>query len=107
MAPTAAVRTLVAVLMGIGVVGGLDAARSGAWDLVAIFGAIVVGLAVLLARTSRHRPLVPMRADLVRWMARRAAVGGETTSAVADRAVAAYRAGLTDGDEVAHGRRAP
>jgi hypothetical protein len=107
MAPTTATRMLLAVMIGIGAVGSLDAGRAGAWDLVAIFGALMVGLAVLLARTSLHRPLVPVRADLVRWMGRRAAVAGEPTSAVADRAVAAYRAGLTATDGRTGGHRAP
>ena len=96
MTPTAAVRTVLAVMLAIAGIGGLDAARSGSWDLVAIFGALAVGLLWMLLRTSIRRPLVPVRADLVRWMARRAAVSGEATSAVADRAVAAYRSGLTD-----------
>jgi hypothetical protein len=87
-------------------VGGLDAGRSGAWDLVAIFAALVVGLVALLARTSLQRPLVPLRADLVRWMGQRAAISGEPTGAVADRAVAAYRAGLTQADGRTGGHRA-
>ena len=98
MAPTAAIRTMLAVMVAVAAVGGLDSARARSWDLVAIFGALIVGLLWLLLRTSVRRPLVPMRADLVRWISRRAAVSGETPSAVVDRALAAYRSGLTGED---------
>ena len=99
MAPTVATRTLLAAMLGIALVGGVDAARSEAWDLVAILGAMGVGLIWLVASTSVRRPLVPVRADLVRWLSRRSALSGETPSAVADRAIAAYRSGMTQWDE--------
>jgi len=99
MTPTTAVRMVLSVMALVAAIGGVDAARAGSLDLAAIFGVLVLGLLWMLVRTSVRRPLVPVRADLVRWMARRAAVSGEATSAVADRAVAAYRSGLTEEGE--------
>jgi hypothetical protein len=101
MTPTSATRALLVVMIAVAGVGALDAGRAGSWDQVVIFTALLVGLAALLVRTSLRRPLVPIRADLVRWMGRRAAVSGEGVGAVADRAVAAYRSGLT-GEECDH-----
>lgn len=95
MRPTVFVRTTLAaatVLCGLGAMG---AARAEEWDLVIVFGAVAAMTALLLARTWISRILVPIRADLVRWMAGRAAVTGERTEDLADRAIAAYRDGLT------------
>jgi len=81
------------------VVGVADAAVAGNWDLVAVLG-IVLGLQVLLwIRISWGRPAVPLRADLVRWLGDRAVAGGEPLERVADRAVGAYRTGLTPLDD--------
>lgn len=99
MAPTVATRTLLAVMLGVGLVGCLDAARADAWDLVVVLGLLVVAVVALLVSVTFGRPLVTARADLVRWIARRAAISGESPGAVVDRALAAYRSGLTgDGD---------
>lgn len=95
MRPTMFVRTMLVAVIVLCGVGAIDAARGDEWDLVVIFGAVAVMTAVLLARTSVSRILVPIRADLVRWMAARAAVTGDRTENLADRAVAAYRDGLT------------
>jgi hypothetical protein len=89
------VRTVFVAMIVLCCVGALDAARGDEWDLVVIFGAVALLAVVLLARTSVSRVLVPIRSDLVRWMAARAAVTGDRTENLADRAVAAYRDGLT------------
>jgi hypothetical protein len=95
MRPTVFTRSTFTVLIVIAIIGAIDAAGSDEWDLVVIFGAVLIGLVFLLARTTVSRPLVPIRGDLVRWLARRADVNGERIADVADRAVAAYRDGLT------------
>jgi len=105
MRPTMFTRSTITVLIVLAVVGAVDAAAGGEWDLTVIFGALVAGLAFLLARTALSRPLVPIRGDLVRWLASRADVLGERPGDVADRAVSAYRDGLTgDRDRSAGGR---
>jgi hypothetical protein len=83
------------VLCAVGVAGAVDEGES---DLAAVFGAVAAIGAVLLIRTFVGRVPVALRADLVRWMAARAVVAGERTEDVADRAVAAYRDGLTGED---------
>lgn len=94
MSPTLSSRTILALLILTAAVGALDAAVGGQWDLFAVTAVVVVLGLALAALSSWRRPLVPLRADLARWLARYAAEGGEQTAAVADRAVAAYRAGL-------------
>jgi hypothetical protein len=93
-----------AVMAAAASVGAVSAGLEDEWDLVVIFVALAVLAATLLARTSTRRPLVPIRADLVRWMSARAAVEGDRTERVADRAVAAYRDGLAgqEADQGAH-----
>jgi hypothetical protein len=86
---------LVAALTGL-----VDAAIGSNWDLVVLFAVVIAATAYDAVRTMSHRPAVRIRADLVAWMDRRAAAHGEPLDAVADRAIAAYRAGLT-GDEAA------
>jgi hypothetical protein len=92
------VRTILLVQLAASVVGMLDGARSEAWDQVGIFALIAVLAFVLLLRTTGRRPLVPVRGDLERWLAARAAMTGERVEDVTDRALAAYRAGIV-GDE--------
>ena len=52
-------------------------------------------MVVLLFRTLSGRPAVPLRRDLVAWLDERAVSAGEPLERVADRAVSAYRAGLS------------
>ena len=80
------------------VVGIVDGIVAGNADVIAMFSLITFGLLVLWLRISWHRPAVPVRADLVRWMEGRAIEGGESAADVADRAIASYRAGLTPRD---------
>lgn len=95
MKPTMVTRMTFAVMVAIAAVGVLAAGLEGDWDLAVVFLVLGVLAAVLLARTSTRRPLVPIRADLVRWMSARAAIDGDRTERLADRAIAAYRDGLT------------
>ena len=83
MGPTVFTRTTLMVLIVIAIVGAVDAGGSDEWDLVVIFGALLIGLVFLLARTALSRPLVPIRGDLVRWLAARANVNGERVGHVA------------------------
>lgn len=89
-------RVTVVVIIGIAAIGAADAATGGAWDLVAVFLAIVVAAASILARSVGWRRQVSVRTDLVRWLEAYAAAGDERLEDVADRAVALYRAGVTD-----------
>ncbi len=87
-------RLMLVTMIVIAVIGAVDAMVGESWDLAVVLGALVVLAVVLLIRTFGRRPVVAVRADLVRWMAGRAATTGERTEDVADRAIAAYRAGL-------------
>lgn len=103
--PTQLTRLTLAVMVAAAAVGAGAAGLEGDWDLAVIFVALAVLAAVLLARTSTRRPLVPIRGDLVRWMSARAALDGDRTERLADRAIAAYRDGLS-GQETDKGVRA-
>jgi hypothetical protein len=103
MTPTMFTRTTMVVMIAVALVGAFGAARSGSWDLAGVFVALVALTMLLLLRTSAVRPLVPVRADLVRWLARRSAQSGERPQDLADRAIAAYRSGLV-GEEPTDGR---
>ncbi len=83
------------IVAAVTVVGIVDGIVSGDADVVALFALALLGWAVIFVRISWHRPTVPIRADLVRWLEERAIDGGESIDAVADRAIAAYRRGLT------------
>lgn len=95
MTPSTRNRILLVLLAVVAVVGLIDAVVSGDADVVALFALVLLGLTVMWARISWHRPAVPVRADLVTWMELRAIEGGESVDSVVDRAVSAYRSGLT------------
>lgn len=95
MASTPLIRLLLAMTALVCAVGLVDAAVGAVWDLVVVQGAVLVLLGVLALASSVGRAHVRLRRDLFRWLERYAAEGGERTADVADRAVAAYRAGLT------------
>jgi hypothetical protein len=95
MTPSSQNRVVLALVATVSVVGVVDGIVSRDADVVALFALSLVGLALVYLRISWHRPAVPIRADLVRWMEERAVDGGESVDAVADRAIAAYRRGLT------------
>lgn len=90
----ALVQLLALLVVGASVV---ETVRGGDWDLTAVLGAVVVlQVAVLTGVWARRRP-VGLRADLASWVEEHAAATGEPAGRVADRCVAAYRAGLTAG----------
>ncbi|GAB4585616.1 hypothetical protein [Nocardia sp. IFM 10818] len=91
-------RALLLAVVAAALIGLIDAATARTWDLVAIFAAILA-LGGLAAARLGGRRTVSLRADLARWLTLRAAEGGEPTGRLADRAVAAYRAGLTGGPD--------
>jgi len=91
MSPTETPRLLVVGMVIVTVIGAIDAAIGGEWDLFVLF---TLGLALslaLVARLESRRPAIPIRRDLVVWLRDRAEVSGEPLAAVADRALAAYR----------------
>jgi hypothetical protein len=95
MTPSTQQRILLRLVAAVSVVGIIDGIVGGDVDVVLMFSLTLLGWIVVVLRISWHRPAVPIRADLVRWMESRAVEGGESIDAVADRAIAAYRQGLT------------
>ncbi|MCF6734328.1 hypothetical protein [Blastococcus sp. KM273129] len=85
---------LLLALLGV-LVGAVDAARGGDGDLVVLLAAVGVVLAAALVLVLRSRHRIALRPDLATWLRRRAAATGEPADRLADRCVAAYRAGLT------------
>lgn len=95
MMTTTRERALLVTVTLLSSIAAVDAAVGGAWDLVVLCAAVAGLVAVLLAAGVSGRTAVRLRPDLVRWLQRTAAAGGERPCDVADRAVAAHRAGLT------------
>lgn len=85
------------VAMAIAVIGVIDAAVGGSWDLAVLFGLLFATFAALTVRTVGNRRWLRLRGDLAQWIDGRAAEAGETAEDVVDRAVAAYRGGLSIG----------
>lgn len=92
MTPSHSNISLVVVTAIVAAVGLVDAIVSDESDFVAVFGAMLLLLAALLLRTQTSRVRITLRSDLVSWLRRRSASSGEPMEAIADRAVAAYRA---------------
>ena len=108
IAPTLAHRLLIALLVVVSTVGAIDAVASRSFDHAVMHGAVLLTAFVLLARSPRGRPLVPVRADLYRWLDRYAAEGGEDVERVLDRAVSSYRDGFdVFADQPAEGTTRP
>ena len=91
-------KVLVSLAALAAVVGMIDAAMAGLWDLVAVFSLVLVPLIGLLASLQWGRQVVPLRPDLAAWLRDRSALTGEPLASVADRAVAAQRAALGEGE---------
>ena len=85
-----------ALIVLLATIGAVDAAVGSSWDLVVIFVAVIGLGAAGLARSWARRSSVSVRGDLVTWLDQRAAANGERIEDVADRAVAASRAGISD-----------
>ena len=102
MSPTGGAKLLVVVAGVVAIVGAIDAAISGEWDLFVLF-MIIVGVVIALGlRLQARRPAVPIRRDLVHWLADRASAAGEPMSVVTDRAIATFQdryGTVTDVDE--------
>ncbi|MFQ1002381.1 hypothetical protein [Modestobacter sp. SSW1-42] len=94
---------LVLVALMVSVIGVLDATRAGDTDLVVLLAAVGGLLLGALATETRHRSAVVLRPDLARWLHVRAAATGEPVDRLADRCVAACRAGLVDDTAPADG----
>ncbi len=87
-------KVLIAASLTVVVVILIDTAIAEEWDVFVV--ALILGLLQLglWAQLESHRPAVPIRADLVRWLKERARLTDEAPGHLADRAIAAYRAGL-------------
>lgn len=94
-------RGLMITVGAIALIGLIDAATGRNWDLVVVFGASIVLTAAAAVRLSVTRRSIGIRDDLARWLEDRAAAGDEPVERVADRAVAAYRSGLTSENDPA------
>jgi hypothetical protein len=73
----------------------VDAARSGDTDSVVLLSIVLLLLLALGTSLLRVRSAVLLRPDLGVWLQRQADATGEPAGRLADRCVAAYRAGLT------------
>lgn len=90
MYPTGTTKLLVVSGIVIALVGAIDAAIGGEWDLFVLFlGSLAVATALGLRLESR-RPSIPVRRDLVVWLRDRSSISGEPLSSVTDRAIATY-----------------
>ena len=84
---------LAATLICLGV-GLVDALVEGHTDTAVIVACATALLAAYAAHQWRQRPTIPVRRDHAVWLHERAVEGEESMTAVVDRAVGAYRAGL-------------
>jgi len=90
MSPTGTLRMLVIGIVVVLVIGSVDSAIGGEWDLFALF-LIALGLGVtLLFRVESRRSAIPIRRDLAAWLRNRSAVSGEPLTTVTDRAIATF-----------------
>jgi hypothetical protein len=88
---TASLLVVALVPAGVGLV---DVLRNGESDLVLVLTALLILLAAALATALRDRRAVELRPDLAGWLRTQSAATGEPVERLADRCVAAYRAGL-------------
>lgn len=90
----------VVALIGVAV-AMVDALRDTDTDLALLMGAVALVQVAALLSGVRGRSAVALRPDLTRWLHRQSAATGEPVERLADRCVAAYRAGLvSDGGPV-------
>jgi hypothetical protein len=89
----------IAILQVVALVGVavalVDAVRDADTDLAILLGAVVLVQLAALVAGARGRSAVALRPDLAGWLRRQASGTGEPVDRLADRCVAAYRAGLT------------
>jgi hypothetical protein len=95
MVPVQRTTVLLVVALVVTAVGLFDVVRDGNSDLtIVLTGLALLQAAALLAVLLGSRE-VRLRPDLTAWLHRQAAATGEPVDRLADRCVAAYRAGLT------------
>jgi len=87
-------RILLAIIALFAAVAAFDAVRGGHWDQFAMLVVIAALAVVALILYLRRRPGVRPRSDLMAWLADQAALTDDSPDAIADRALAAYRAEL-------------
>jgi hypothetical protein len=97
---TRAALVLVAASVLATAVALVDVLQDGNGDLVVLLTIVLVLLLAAGAVVLRTRSAMPLRPDLSTWLRRQAGATGEPVGRLADRCVAAYRAGLT-GERVA------
>ncbi len=95
MAATGLMRPLLTVAMALCVIGAIDSALDGAWDQVVLFAATLLLIAAAVVARHPKRRALTLREDLSDWLRSRSELTGEPVEVLADRAVAAHRAGLT------------
>ena len=87
-------RALMVVGVVVAAVGLVDGVRSHEPDLALLCGVMAVLFVTLFVRLVWGPQVVPVRADLARWLAHRAALEGEPVEQLANRSLAAYRSAL-------------
>jgi hypothetical protein len=94
-------RTSVLLLVALVVtaVGLVDVLRTGESDLAIVLAVVLVLLAAALITAVQGRRAVELRPDLASWLHQQSAATGEPVERMADRCVAAYRAGLAGNRE--------
>jgi hypothetical protein len=91
--------SVLTVAMLVAGVGLVDAVRHRDADMIVVFAALIVLHGVALLRLLRGRRGITLRPDLTSWLRRQSAATGEPVERLADRCVAAYRAGLVHDSE--------
>ena len=79
--------------------GLVDAVRDQHTDAVVVLAALVALQSIALLWLDRSRRGIALRPDLAAWLRQQAGATGEPVERLADRCVAAYRAGLVDDRE--------
>ena len=85
----------VVLMVGVAIVEAVRTGEAGILGLLIVIQVLVVGVLVTLRFTGP----VTVRGDLMRWLESTSAITGETTSALADRALSAYRASMNDDEQ--------
>lgn len=99
MAATGQIRALLMAAAALCLVGAVDSVLDAAWDHAALFAATMILIAAAVALRRPDRKTLTLRADLATWLQTRSELTGEPVEVLADRAVAAHRAGLTGQDD--------
>lgn len=87
-------RMLVIAAASVTIIAAVDAAIGGNWDLTVVAAMALALQVAALARLGRRRHQVRLRADLALWLENRAAVTGESSETIVDRALMLFASGL-------------